>query len=43
MPEDGKHYVTVFVGARVADGAEPEVCIDFYPSLFDYFLFVSYI
>ncbi|KAL2858323.1 NUDIX hydrolase domain-like protein [Aspergillus pseudodeflectus] len=25
MPDDGKHYVTVFVGARVAEGAEPEI------------------
>ena len=27
MPQDGKHYVTVFVGARVKDnGKVPEVC-----------------
>ncbi|OJI97456.1 hypothetical protein ASPVEDRAFT_293693 [Aspergillus versicolor CBS 583.65] len=25
MPKDGKHYVTVFVGARVKEGQEPEI------------------
>jgi 8-oxo-dGTP diphosphatase len=27
MPKDGKHYVTVFVGARVKEGQEPEVSL----------------
>ncbi|KAL2872026.1 nucleotide triphosphate diphosphatase NUDT15 [Aspergillus lucknowensis] len=26
MPADEKHYVTVFVGARVKDGQKPQVC-----------------
>ncbi|KAL3458820.1 NUDIX hydrolase domain-like protein [Aspergillus heterothallicus] len=25
MPADGKHYVTVFVGARVKEGQDPEI------------------
>ncbi|KAL4916229.1 NUDIX hydrolase domain-like protein [Aspergillus aurantiobrunneus] len=25
MPQDGKHYITVFVGARVKAGQEPEI------------------
>lgn len=29
MPEDGKHYVTVFVGARVGGEKEPEVFLLF--------------
>ncbi len=27
MPKDGKHYVTVFVGAKVKEGQEPEVSL----------------